>query len=250
MNTVEIDMSTQAPKSRDGAVTKLLKKLFLRDGRVTGIEQVSDHFCLITISGADMKSVKWTPGNKIQIMIGDGLSNRTYTPIAWDTETGQTRFLAYLHGDTPACRWVVSMHSDDAVRFLGPRDSLDLPAVASDAVLFGDETSFSLAAALRGIEATQKARCVFEVSNCAQSAIALAAIGISDAILVERLPDESHLENVTAALMQRVSDTTQFVMTGKAGSIQVVKKSLTAAKIGNTRMKAKAYWAPGKIGLD
>jgi len=40
------------------------------------------------------------------------------------------------------------------------------------------------------------------------------------------------------------------VLTGKAQSIQYVSRALKIAGVGSSRIKAKAYWAPGKTGLD
>ena len=82
------------------------------------------------------------------------------------------------------------------------------------------------------------------------TAAALAAVGVSDAVLIERKPDESHLPAVHAELLKRVRGDMQFVLAGKATSIQSVRNALTSAGVGKKRMKAKAYWAPGKIGLD
>lgn len=42
----------------------------------------------------------------------------------------------------------------------------------------------------------------------------------------------------------------QLVLTGKASSIQRVSRALKAAGVASSRMRTKAYWAPGKTGLD
>lgn len=250
MTIVDPLPAVQTVETHDGIVAKIFKKLFLRDGYVESIEALTKDFSLITLAGDGLRGVNWTPGDKVQVMTGDGFTNRTYTPISWDTPSGRMRFMAYLHGDAPGCRWIRNAHSNDVVRLLGPRNSINLPDVAASAVLFGDETSFSLAAALRGIDEANIARCVFEVDDIDQSAGALGAIGISDAILIARLPYDDHLARVSTELTGGADDAARFVMTGKAGSIQAVKKALAMAGIGNTRMTAKAYWAPGKSGLD
>lgn len=41
-----------------------------------------------------------------------------------------------------------------------------------------------------------------------------------------------------------------FVLSGKASSIQLLRRVLGASGVAPTQMKTKAYWAPGKKGLD
>ena len=97
----------------------------------------------------------------------------------------------------------------------GPKGSLDLSSLSSP-ILFGDETRFGLAAALRNTASGKSALCVFEVNDPKESEIALAAVGVPAALLIERKTDGSHLSDVHAALLKTVSSDTQFVLVGKA----------------------------------
>jgi ferric-chelate reductase (NADPH) len=235
---------------KDGTITKLVKRILLTNAEVTNSQRISEHFCLVTLQGDELKKATWTPGGKIQVNMGAGFNNRTYTPIYWDSQTGQTQILAYLHGDTPGCEWAKNAQPRQAVRFLGPRPSLDLPTYAASAVLFGDETSIGLAAALRRVPGGDAAPCVLEVTDPTEAGAALITLGVTDAILIKRREDWSHLTDVHAALLEAASDNSVFFLTGRAASIQSIKKALTQAGIGNTRQRAKAYWASGKVGLD
>lgn len=58
-------------------------------------------------------------------------------------------------------------------------------------MLFGDETSFGLAAALQSRPAAGEM--VFEVSGAAESCAVLTAIGLGRATVVERRDDDAHL---------------------------------------------------------
>ena len=78
----------------------------------------------------------------------------------------------------------------------------------------------------------------------------LEAIGLGDATLVERVAGEAHLGAVAAEISSRAAAGAHFVLTGKAQSIQHVSRALKTAGVGSSRIKAKAYWAPGKTGLD
>jgi NADPH-dependent ferric siderophore reductase len=41
-----------------------------------------------------------------------------------------------------------------------------------------------------------------------------------------------------------------FILTGKATSIQRLQRALKAQGVPRSRLLTKAYWAPGKTGLD
>ena len=45
-------------------------------------------------------------------------------------------------------------------------------------------------------------------------------------------------------------DGTLFVLTGRAQSIQQARQALKARGVPGSRIVSKAYWAPGKAGMD
>jgi DNA-binding transcriptional LysR family regulator len=78
-------------------------------------------------------------------------------------------FAEYVDSDAPGSRWAREARNGDAVRFFGPRGSLDLSSISSP-ILFGDETCFGLAAALRNTSGGKSVPCVFEVNDPKESA--------------------------------------------------------------------------------
>jgi ferric-chelate reductase (NADPH) len=227
-----------------------LLKWLMRPARVAGVETLSPHFRLVDLEGEALRNVAWTVGQKIQVAMGSGLSARTYTPISWDADSGRTRVLTFAHGDGPGSRWASGLREGDTCQFFGPRRSLDLSGLQSQLVLFGDETSFGLAAALRDSSRADSAMHVFEVFDAAESGPVLEAIGLGQATLIERIADDAHLAAAEAEVLRLAARDTRFVLTGKASSIQRVSRALKAAGVASSRAKTKAYWAPGKIGLD
>jgi ferric-chelate reductase (NADPH) len=117
-------------------------------------------------------------------------------------------------------------------------------------VLFGDETSFGLAAALRDSPQAGGAIHVFEASDVAESRPVLEAIGLGQATLIERIADDAHLAAAEAEVLRLAASGAHFVLTGKASSIHRVSRALKAIGIVSSRVKTKAYWAQGKTGLD
>ncbi len=238
------------PPPPPGPVTRTLLRWFLRHARIAAVETLSPHFRLADLEGEALRNVGWTPGQKIQVAMGSGLATRTYTPMSWDAEDGRTRMLAFAHGDGPGSRWASGLREGDTCRFFGPRRSLDLSGLAPPVVLFGDETSFGLAAALGGGPQAAGTVHVFEVSDVAESRPVLEAVGLGQATLIERIADDAHLAAVEAEMPRLAASGAHFVLTGKASSIQRVSRALKAAGVVSSRMTTKAYWAPGKSGLD
>lgn len=233
-----------------GFVEARLLKWLTRAAVVSSVETLTPHFRLVDLQGEALKDHVWTPGQKTQVQLG-GFVSRTYTPMSWDNDRGATRFLAYLHGDGPASRWAGALKTGDEVLMFGPRGSLDLSSVATPLVLFGDETSFGLAHALAASGAGDIAF-LFEATSIAESETALAALGISNAGLVARKAEDAHMDEVEAVLLQTVAarNPQQFVLTGRSVSIQRLNRALKGRGFTSAQIKSKAYWAPGKTGLD
>jgi NADPH-dependent ferric siderophore reductase len=222
----------------------------MRPARVAAVETLSPRFRLVNLEGEALRNVGWTAGQKVQVAMGSGLSARTYTPMSWDADSGRTRILTFAHGDGPGSRWARDLSEGDTCQFFGPRHSLDLSGLLSPVVLFGDETSFGLAAALRESPQAHSATHVFEASDVAQSRQVAEAMGLGQATLIQRIADDAHLAAAEAEVLRLATNGAHFVLTGKASSIQRVSRALKAAGVPSPRVKTKAYWAPGKIGLD
>lgn len=249
MNTLNADtIPPPQPPTTPGRVTRALRRWIMRPARVATVETLSPHFRLIDLEGEALKGVTWLPGQKVQVAIGSGFSSRTYTPISWDANAGRTRLLAFLHGDGPGSRWAASLLQGEGCQFLGPRSSLDVPGADAPVVLFGDESTFGLGAALQreGVAAEW----VFEVSDAAESRAVLTAIGLAQATVIERREGDAHLSAIGADLSRHVARGARFVLTGKAQSIQSVSKALKKSGVAPSNVKSKAYWSPGKTGLD
>lgn len=223
----------------------------MRPARVTAVETLSPHFRLVDLEGDALKDVAWAVGEKVQMAMGSGLTARTYTPMSWDADRGATRILTFSHGEGPGSRWASGLRAGDTCQFFGPRRSLDLSGLEkTPVVLFGDETSFGLGAALRDSPLGAGATYVFEASDLAESRSVLESIGLGDATVIERTTGDAHLAEAETELARLAAGGAQFILTGKASSIQQMSRALKAAGVGSERVKAKAYWAPGKTGLD
>lgn len=244
----EPDTQTQPLGRLEGAVTKL----FCKQATVSSVRDIASGFRLVALAGAALRGVDWTPGQKVQLMLG-GWVQRTYTPLSWDSTGGVLELLAYVHGEGPGAAWARALVVGASCSVFGPRSSLDLQRLARPAVLFGDETSFGLAHALRFTQASATGvSVVLEVTSKPVSSAVLDAIGISGAHLIERSPGDEHLNEVRALATRLVADHSigAGVLSGRAPSIAHVGKHLRQLGLPRAQLQTKAYWAPGKTGLD
>jgi NADPH-dependent ferric siderophore reductase len=233
-------------------LTDALERVFFRPAVVSTVTHLSGHFRLIEFAGESLKGEKWIPGQKVQFHLGS-LKSRTYTPISWNASEGTSQFIMFLHGNGPGSEWAESLKRDTPCNLMGPRSSLNFAAITEDSILFGDETSIAAAVALhRSRQGAQQDRYVFEVSSLVESAEVLQRIGLPNAKLVKKTPDLSHLAEVEQALVDSASAlaTPKWIMTGKAQSIQSLRKMFRDRQTNLTRLDTKAYWADGKTGLD
>ena len=238
------------PFAPPGPVMRTLLRWLMRPARVAAVETLSPPFRLVHLEGEALRNVAWTVGQKVQLSMGSGLSARTYTPMSWDADSGRTRMLTFAHGDGPGSRWASGLREGDTCQFFGPRRSLDLSGLESPVMLFGDETSFGLAAALRDCPQADGAIHLFEASDVAESRPVLEAIGLGEATLIKRTADDAHLAAAEAEVLRLAASGAHFVLTGKASSIQRISRALKAVGVVSSRVKTKAYWAQGKVGLD
>ena len=233
------------PSKRAGLFEATVQKLFTRRAHVLEIVDIGSAFRIITLGGDALRHVAWTPGDKMQVQLG-GWVQRTYTPIDWDPIAGRTRILVYLHADGPGTQWARMVRKGDDCVLFGPRKSVQ--AVASSAIMFGDETSLGLAAALSGTGM----HLLLEMSERDQAMPVLGYLGLVSAHVCSRREDDAHLTELEAQLstLLMTDPAAEIVLTGRAAAIQHMTRFLRQTEVGTGRRQSKAYWAPGKKGLD
>jgi ferric-chelate reductase (NADPH) len=243
-------MSKSKKKKHGDAGSK--KKRKMRPAQIAAIERIGDQFRLIDIVAKGCRGVKWQPGSKLKIGIGD-CETRTYTPIAIDADLGRVRILAYIHGHSLASQWAAGVAVGDNTNTSTPGSSLNLDELKTSAVFFGDETSFGSAKSLQvHLGANSPAYCVFEVRQPEQAAAVAERLELANVTLVEICKDGSHLGEVARRLQKAMAEltTSHLVLTGNGRSIQAVRAALQANNIAKIEYLVKAYWTPEKALKD
>jgi ferric-chelate reductase (NADPH) len=233
------------PLKRAGRFEATVQKLFTRRAHVVDIVDIGSAFRIITLGGDALRHVAWTPGDKLQVQLG-GWVQRTYTPMDWDPVAGRTRILVCLHAGGPGTQWARMVRKGDDCILFGPRKSI--ARAASSVIVFGDETSLGLAAALRG----PGTHLLLEVANPDQAMPVLGYLGLGGAYVSTRSAGDAHLaEGETQLSTWLMTDPgAEIILTGRASAIQHMTRFLRQTEVGTGRRQSKAYWAPGKKGLD
>ena len=143
------------------------------------------------------------------------MTARTYTPIFWDAAAGRTQLLAYLHD--------LGTGQDAAP---GSHWAAGL-TVGTQYRVFGPRRSLDLSDPGSGWP-----------------------MGLGDARVIDRQAGDTHLAVAETELTRLAARRIRFALTGKASSIQRMSRALKTIGVPAARIRAKAYWAPGKTGLD
>jgi NADPH-dependent ferric siderophore reductase len=243
-----LERPAPAPAKAPGRIDQALRRLLMRPAAIIANEELSDRFRLITIEGPALAGVAWVPGQKLQVAMGSAFSTRTYTPIEWNAAAGRTCILGYAHGDGPGSAWVRGARPGDACDLFGPRGSLDASGLAGPLAVFGDETAIGLAYALsrRALMVTSH----FEVEDADAACQVAEQLGLGRIALYPRRAGDTHLAGMEATLPSLIAAGASFVLAGKAGTVQRLRQGLKALGVPASRVITKAYWAPGKTGLD
>lgn len=224
--------------------------IFLKQTKISKIEQLANGFVLIEMTGAKLKDSKWVPGGKVQVDVGN-LTYRTFTPLTVDRVEGKLSMICYKRNNGPASNWISALKVGDLCEVFGPRESLDFSNIEGDAILFGDETSFGIAKVLQNKVGNQS-HTFFELTSAEAGKEALASLGVTGQRMIERSLDGSHLSKLAQEIADRLSQMpdAKIFLTGRAKSIQQVRAYLKDSGVPTNKLKVRAYWADGKVGLD
>ncbi|MFO0667585.1 MAG: siderophore-interacting protein [Polyangiaceae bacterium] len=228
---------------------RVLGPLLFRKAQIVAAADLSSHFRSLDLAGGDLCGTSSEPGDKVQVFLGSG-GMRTYSPIGWDSSAGTMKLVVYIHGDGPGATFGKRAAPGDEVQFFGPRRSLSLSGSGSlPLIFFGDESSIGVLCA--ATKAKAPAFSVLEVTDEAEVASVLQALGIRAVLCVKKEPSDHHMPRVASAIRERLTGEPRahLMMTGRAQSIQALRGLLKVTG-PIPPGKTKAYWSVGKRGLD
>jgi NADPH-dependent ferric siderophore reductase len=245
-----IEPTALSGRRMPGRLDRALIRLLMKPATIVASEEVAKGFRLVTMEGPALQGVAWTPGQKVQIAMGSAFVARTYTPIEWNPVAGRACILGVTHDGGPGSRWLSDIAPGDRCDVFGPRTSLSLDRMPGPLVICGDETSLGLAYAAVYHLAGWDVSILLEVADPERAQQVAAALGLRHIALVARRADDSHLPAMADMLLDQAGRGASFALTGRAQAIQALRRALKARQVPSARIATKAYWAPGKTGLD
>lgn len=212
------------------------------------VTDVVDHApALRAITLTTPKRADWTPGEMIRIAVRD-LSLRSYTPL--EVHDGAMTILAHLPGKGPGSEWCARAEAGQECRILRQK-SIDLAKHTPAPLVVGDETSLGLYLA-QAATVAEPPTGIFEVDDADAATAALAHHGAGPATFVTRRPDDGHLDELRATVVDALTsqpDTT-LCLTGRAQTIAALRRQLKDAGLAERTAVVKAYWDVNRAGLD
>lgn len=223
--------------SAKGKLVRWFGSVVLRHARVMAAEDVGPGFRRLQLQGDTGTP---GPGDKLQVLLPTD-DVRTYSPIA--EPDGSIVLLGVERAGGPGAAWLSTVEVGATVSFAAPRRSLTLPP--GPVILVGDETSVAVAAGFErarpgSVHAVFQAQRPDAVEKAAQS------VHLKPAHVA---PREGLASVVGAVLAARaLAPNATVALTG--GSELVVAVRAALRERGLRDVKTKAYWIPGKTGLD
>ena len=232
------------------ALADLASSAVLRTARVGNVIRPTPDFVRVELQADAFRGTDWTPGAKLQMRPRRGtLLFRTYTPTRWDPDRGVTELVAFTHGEGPGADWFRSVTVGDVCEVFGPRRSIELSRLSGPVVFVGDESSVGLACALRAV--TSRVSYVFEASDPDGLRKVLGDLRIAEGCtVVARTSDRSELVERARRAADATADSFDLVVTGDAGTVHGLRRVSRQWPHTPRRVTGKAYWAPGRTGLD
>lgn len=223
--------------SAKGKLIRLLGGMLLSHAKVVSTEAVGPGFRRLELRGDFAKP---NPGDKLQILLPSD-DVRSYTPIAGGA--GELVLLGWAEASGPGARWLTEVKVGTDVSFARPQRSLVLPA--GPVILVGDETSVAVAASYEAAH-PGRVQAVFEGRSSAAVFAAASAVGLKSVRAMAR----GDTSATVAAIMVAKSKAPDATIALTGGSELIVAVRAALREQGLRDVKCKAYWIPGKAGLD
>jgi NADPH-dependent ferric siderophore reductase len=234
--------------------------LFLNQGQVLSVRQVSRRVRAIEIHSASLKTCRYLAGQHIRIQVGaffgsaifKGEALRTYSIWKFDRANATMTLCVLDHdGAGPGARWAKTVSLGDNVMFSNPSGKLYVRPHTGLHLLIGDETALGPFDAIARAAAGQSVTVLTGTQNDFPSAPEKPVHWI----VPQPSPEatlKAVLERVAtdAARSNRLGLRTAYVA-GEAYTVKAVKRLLLSG-LGWSKddVVAKPFWTPGAKGLE
>ncbi|MEL6843969.1 MAG: siderophore-interacting protein, partial [Bacteroidota bacterium] len=209
------------------------------------------HLKWVQFSG-DLSNTKFEAGKVIEFRISD-TDFRHYTPALYDQAKGICEVFFYLHGYGPGSAWADRLEAGDQMKLMGPGGRMSYQEANNYHVCFGDESSLGLCLNLQNKAKGQgdSFQCLLELEEKHHTWPELISLQARSLGKSEAFPAQEAIEFLEAWPQQKWQQWQEasFYLSGRAKSIQRIRKTLLAKGVHTKQIITFPYWAEGKKGL-
>lgn len=221
----------------------------LHPATVVAVEYIPPRLKRVVFEG-DLHQLKFTPGNVVEFRVSDR-EFRHYTLSALERGKGQCEVLFYLHDRGPGSRWAAQLQTGDAVKIIGPGGRIRYKPEQQYHFFFGDESSAGLVQCLQheSLRLSHQSLAILELDKDHREWLGQTGI--------VAMPVDKSYENPAGDAIAHIESMIHFepwlkgmfYLTGRARSIQVMRRYLQGRGVAGSRIQCEPYWAEGKQGL-
>lgn len=235
-------------------LTRTTQRLLFRTGTLTEKTMISPRMLQLQIIGDSLKDLPWKPGQHIRLSLSkSSMLLRTYTVRRYDARQGSLDVWIMLHGQSPATAWVNTINPGEEISFLGPTGSFLLPEEEASSYLFvGEETAaVTIQTMLEALPATARVMGCLETRQPGEE---IPGSSPHQLPWIYRNGAPAHSSPVLLAAVRSLklpSTPGIAYLAGEARTCQAIRHYLRSElNWPRTAIHTKAYWTPGKKGLD
>lgn len=242
------------PKWLGDTMEKVFSK-YMHDVEVTAVKYLDKQLKMIRFEG-DLRKTKFTNGNVVEFRV-TATDYRHYTPSYYNAEEGVCEVVFYLHGQGPGSKWATTLEAGSKLKLLGPGGKISYNDVILDHFFFGDETSIGVCDCLKNM-ALEKGGHYFCLLELEQQHFHWPEFTGLESHKVQKsfeFPASKAIQYLEDLEKQSEKNWLQeyqngiFYLTGRAKSIQSMRKFLLSKGITSKQIQTEPYWAEGKKGL-
>ncbi len=241
----------RVPKWLADTMEKVSSKYF-HPVTVTHTEYYTPQLKLVRLEG-ELNFSGFVAANVVEFRVSD-TDYRHYTPSLYDPEKKICEIIFYLHDQGVGSKWAENLKNGDTLKLMGPGGKMSYQPEYKKHFVFGDETSLGLMVCME--QAIRKNnQHYFGLAELNKEHLDwVQYLNFPETIAVESSfehPAKPSVEWLNRSESVWGTDKKEicFYLTGRAKSIQQLRKNLIEKGIDSRQIKTYPYWAEGKKGL-
>ncbi|MEM9720518.1 MAG: siderophore-interacting protein, partial [Bacteroidota bacterium] len=180
-------------------------------------------------------------------------SFRHYTPSFYHQQQGVCDVLFFLHGLGPGSQWAEALTVGTNTKLMGPGGKMKYRSEQDLHFFFGDESSLGLCHNLQHTANMygHSYRCLLELDAEHQHWPALISLHTDIVEKSEKEPAKESIQTIEGLSKEDWEKWKKatYYLTGRAKSIQKIRRALLGRGIPTKQILTYPYWADGKKGL-